>query len=375
MTRAKFKATAFALAAGVALGILLGTPPARAQLAPADPQALYATMKAAYDKGQAHGWHYIDQVYYLSSIFNAGRAYSLQRPQDQANAELAQTMVDVATGIHYNPLTNHDAVPWYVREAAAYVIAHGTPEEANKANALLARADAEDSPVRLAQLAEQDAADNLRAFGMDRDVLLQQLEAEWRGYLITGDTSWRTLALQHAAQPYFPVGDLPTTYGSDFITAARSAAAGVSGYSAGDAVNAKRFLARLRAVAPLRLIGSVNAISHAGYMSTLAPADEYFGRMGMSILGMRNELHRITQYLDAGWGDRESSAGVLLAEAVDDLHRVYPRDRDLPALLLDTYRLLGRMRTPEAQKSAATMRAILTVEYQDTQQARQLLSS
>ena len=332
-------------------------------------------MKTAYDKGQQHGWHFIDQVYYLAAVFNAGRAYSLQHPDDPNYGELARLTVTVATGLHYNPLTNHDAVPWYVREAAAYVVSHGSPAEVQNANALLVRVNAVTNPTLEARLADEDATANVTDYTLDRDALLQQVEADWRAYVLTKDPSWRTLALQRAAAPYFPVESLPTTFGNDLIAAARSAAAGGEGFGAGDTVNAKKMLAHLKNVAPLRLIGSVNAMTHTTYMSTLAPADEYFGRMGISILGMRNELHRINGYLDAGWGDRESGAAVILAEAVDDLHRVYPRDRDLPTLLLDTYRMLLRMHTPEAQQSAAIVRSILTIEYQDTQQARQLLAS
>ena len=370
MIRAKFKVLAAA-----ALVAALALPLAASADIVADPQALYVQMKAAYDKGQAHGWHYSDQVYYLSTIFNAGRAYSLQRPGDPNYGVLAQLTVDVATGLHYNPLTNHDAVPWYVREAAAYVVAHGSSDEVKKANELLASADAETDPELEARLADEAASANVRDYGLDRDVLLSQVEANWRGFVLTKDSSWRSLAFQYAAQAYFPIESLPTTYGNDFITAARSAAAGVEGYSPGDTANAKKIVEHLKRVAALRLIGTVNAQSHGGLMSTLAPADEYFGRIGMSVLGMRNELHRINAYLDAGYGDRESNAGALLAEAVDDLHRVYPRDRDLPPLLLAAYRTLQRMHTADAQKSALVMRSILTIEYQDTQQARELLSS
>lgn len=370
MTRAKSS-----LLAAVALVAALACPPPAFADIVADPQTLYAQMKAAYDKGRQHGWHYADQVSYLSSIFNAGRAYSLQHPDDPNYGELAQLTVDVATGLHYNPLTNHDAVPWYVREAAAYVASHGAPDEVRKANSLLESANAESSPEAVARLADADATANVHDYGLDKDVLLAQVEADWRGFVLTRDTAWRSLAFQRASENYFPVEQLPTTYGNDLITAARSAAAGVADYSPGEALNAKKMLDHLKRVAPLRLIGTVNAQSHAGMLSTLAPADEYFGRMGMSVLGMRNELHRINLYLDAGYGDRESNAGALLAESVDDLHRVYPRDRDLPALLLSAYRTLTRMHTAESQKSAGVLRSILTIEYQDTQQARELLSS
>ena len=369
MTRAKSR---IVVAAALLLG-LAGPLAARADIV-ADPQVLYQQMKAAYDKGAAHQWRFIDQVYYLSSVFNAGRAYSLQHPDDPNYGELAHLTVTVATGLHYNPLTNHDAVPWYVREAAAYELTHGSPDDVAKAQTLLSRVSASD-PQQIARYADEDATANVRDYGLDRDALLQQVEADWRAWVLTGDASWRTLALERAAAPYFPVDALPTTYGNDLINAAKSARGGGTGFGPGDAVNGGKLLAHLKKVAPLRLIGSVNAMSHAATMSTLAPADEYFGRMGMSILGMRNELKRITLYLDAGYGDRESNAAVLLAEAVDDLHKVYPRDRDLPDLLLTTYGLLQRLHTPASQQSALNLRTILTVEYQDTQQARRLLSS
>src|ERR1700677_3704703 len=94
--------------------------PVRAALE-ADPEVLYQQMKSAYDKAAAAQWDYLDQDVYLSTIFNAGRAYSLQRPDDPAFRELETLTVQIGTGLHYNPLTNHDAAVWYVREAAVWV--------------------------------------------------------------------------------------------------------------------------------------------------------------------------------------------------------------------------------------------------------------
>jgi len=341
----------------------------------ADPQTLYDQMKTSFDHGAAHGWAFFDQLYYLSAVVNAGRAYSLQLPDDPNYAELAKLTVNVGSSLHYNPLTNHDAATWYVREAALYMQSHGLPEEAQRATQLLQRVDSENDPAVEARLADEDATANLQVYGRDGDALVQQVEANWRGYVLTKDPAWRSLAFGRAAKRTFPIDQLPTTFGSDFLNAAHNAAAGVEGYTAQDSVNAKRLLAHLQAIAPLHLVGSVNIISHEKYLTITAPADEYFGRTGMSVLGMRNELHRLNAYLDAGWGYRESPAGVLLADSVDGLHRVYPRDHELPALLLATYKALRRIDTPEAQASAGLMRTILTVEYQDTQQARELLSS
>jgi hypothetical protein len=361
--------------AAAVLAAALGLPIRASAALVADPQTLYDQMKSSFDQGAAHGWRFFDQLYYLSAVFNAGRAYSLQSPDDPNYAELAKLTVDVGATLHYNPLTNHDAAPWYVREAALYMQSHGTEDEVQKAAQLLQRVDAEDDAQVETRLADQDATADLQTYGHDPDALVQQVEANWRGYVLTKDPAWRSLAFQRAAKPTFPIDQLPTTFGADLFNAARNAAAGVEGYTAADTVNAKRLLAHLKAIAPLHLVGSINIISHEKYMTITAPADEYFGRTGMSVLGMRNELHRLNAYLDAGWGDRESPAGVLLAESVDDLHRVYPRDHELPALLLATYKALQRIQTTEARKSAGLMRTILTVEYQDTQQARELLSS
>ncbi len=340
-----------------------------------DPGALYRLMKSAYDQGAAHGWRFADQQYYLSTIFSAGRAYSLHDSSDPAYAELATLTVEIGSGLHYNPLTNHDAVPWYVREAANYVTQHGNPDQIAKAKALMQRVDAIDDPTAEARLADQDATDNLHDYKRDPDALLQQVEADWRAFVLTKDTSYRSLAFARAAEHYFPVQRLPDTYGNDLLSAAKTAAGGYAGFSAGEVLNAKQMLDHLKKIAPLRVIGTVRAVSHDEYLTTLAPADEYFGPTGMSVLGIKNELKRLNAYLDAGYGSRESNAGVLLANAIDGLHKVYPKDRDLPAFLYEAFRTLSRISADDARTSAAHMRTILTIEYSDTFQARELLAS
>jgi hypothetical protein len=95
--------------------------------------------------------------------------------------------------------------------------------------------------------------------------------------------------------------------------------------------------------------------------------------MGMSILGIENQLKHINFMLDYNYGNRESGEAVLVAESIDDMHKVYPRDRDLPKLLYWCYTTLQRMDAQEAKNSAAHLRAILTVEYQDSPEARKLL--
>ena len=366
------RAVAFcALATLVAFGAFA---PARAALE-ADPQALYQTMKSAYDRGAADGWNFESQELYFSTIVNAGRAYSLQRPNDPAYGELATLTVQVGSGVHYNPLTNHDAANWYVREAANWVLKNESdPKLLSQARSLLERSNAVDDPERLVQYADEDASANVESYPGDTTAMLQQAEADWRGWILTHDPQWRSLAFERTAQPNFPLAHLPTTYGNDLLTAAQSAAAGVAGYTAGDTANGKTIQARLKSIGTLRVIGSVTAMPHSKYLTTLAPADEYFGRMGFSILGMRNQLKHINFMLDYKYGNRESGEAVLVAHAIDDMHKVYPRDRAIPEMLLEGYTTLERMTTPQALAAAAHLRSILTVEYQDTPQARKLLA-
>lgn len=366
----KLPAAAFCLAA-------LFTPPASRAAFMADPDQLYSDMKAAYEKGNAQGWTFYNQEFYLSTIFNAGRAYSLQRPGDPAYPQIEQATVDVATGVHYDPLINHEAVPWYVREAAIYVERNSTdPAEAAKAKDLLARVDALEDPAALAQFADQDAAANIAHYPHDTNAMLLRVEANWRGWLLTHDASWRSLAFERAAQPNFPIANLPTSWGPPFLRAIQAAAGGEDGYTADDVTNAKAVVDRVGHMAQLKTIESlISAPSHARQMTTLAPADEYFGPMQMSILGIRNELNRVNYMLGYGYATQESSMAVQIATSIDDLHKVYPRDRDLPQLLYDVYTTLTKIETGDAKTTRAHVRAILTVEYQDSKQAQDLLKS
>jgi hypothetical protein len=373
MTRVFFNRLFAAALCAVALAV-----PLRARAAfMADPDKLYSDMKAAYDKGNAQGWTFYNQEFYLSTIFNAGRAYSLQRPTDPAYPQIEQATVDVATGVHYDPLINHEAVPWYVREAAVFVERNNTdPAEVAKAKDLLARVDALEDAAALAQFADQDAAANAGHYPHDTNAKLLRVEANWRGWLITHDASWRSLALQRAAQSDFPIGNIPTSWGPGFLHAVQAAAAGEDGYTADDVANAKAIVDRIARVTPLKTIESlVSTPSHERQMTTLAPADEYFGPMQMSILGIRNELNRVNYMIGYGYNVQESGAAVQIAASIDGLHRVYPRDRDLPQLLYDIYTTLTKIDTSEAKTTRAHMRAILTVEYQDSKQAQDLLKS
>ena len=78
-------------------------------------------------------------------------------------------------------------------------------------------------------------------------------------------------------------------------------------------------VAHLKELALPPMIASVTAVPHDAYLTTLAPADEYFGQMGYSVLGIENELKHINFMLDYNYGNREAAQTVLVA-AVDRRH-------------------------------------------------------
>lgn len=370
MTRASFKLIALA-----AVALLAFQPRFAGATLEADPAVLYAQMKAAYDKAQANGWDYFDQLYYLSTIFDAGRAYSLQRPDDPNYGELATLTVQMGTAMHYDPLTNHDAATWYVREACLWVQKNSTDATLLRdAQALLDRVDAEDGdPEALARYADEDADALAHDFPHDVQADSLALEADWRAWELTRDAAWRSKAFARAAAPSFPIAHLSYDYASPFVQAAQNAVSNVPGFTAQDRANAAIVVDRLRRTGRLAIIARVNAVPHDVYMTTLAPADEYFGPFGMSVLEIENRITHINFMLDYHYGNRESGEAVDVAQAVDDMHKVYPRDRDMAKLLLECIQMLGRMTTPQAHDEAAHLRGILTVEYEDSPQAQGLL--
>jgi hypothetical protein len=98
----------------------------------------------------------------------------------------------------------------------------------------------------------------------------------------------------------------------------------------------------------------LRAQPHAG----LAPADEYFGRMKMSILGIRNglrtELSRMSDPRGAASG---LAACHWLADAIEDWGKKYPRDNWLPGVLVSLERLYARVHTPSARAQAQRLLA------------------
>jgi len=332
-------------------------------------------MRHAYDEGASKGWPFASELYYESTVFDAGRAYSLFRPTDAEYGDVAALAVDVATELHYDPLTNNDAALWYVLEAAAYEIKNGDEAHVSAAQALLARLQPiVDDPKLIAKAAETDALDDAEAFHHDGDAMVHLIVADVRAYNLTHDPAYRSELLQHAADPATPLVRVPDPeYGAMFAIA--TSALTEAGYNDADRAAARAIKYRRDHTPDLKLIARVSAIPHELRMTRIAPADEYFGNLKYSPIGVHNELVRINKYLDKGWGYRMEPDALQVDSAVEDWQRQYPHDTTLPAALLDTYLLLERVQTDNTKAAATRVKTILLVQYASSRQAADLAAS
>jgi hypothetical protein len=363
------------LAALVAAASLLAwVAPASAAIE-TDPAALYATMKKAYDDGASKRWPFASELYYETAVFDAGRAYSLFRPDDSNYGEVAALTVDVATQLHYSPLTNNDAALWYVLEASNYVAKHGDAQHVTEAQALLGRLQgAADDPKAVARQAEVDALANAQQFGHDGDAQVQLLVADVRAFNLTHDPAYRSALLQHAAEAGTPLVRVPDPEFGEMFSIAASALVDPASSDA-DRAAAQAIKYRRDHTPELKVIARVNAIPHELRLTRTAPADEYFGNVKFSPIGVRNEVVRINKYLDRGWGDRMEGDALHVDDAVEDWQKQYPHDTTLPATLLDELRLLQRLQTAKTTEAAVRVRTLLLVQYPSSRQAQELTSS
>ncbi len=200
------------------------------------------------------------------------------------------------------------------------------------------------------------------------------LVADVRAWNLTHDVAYRSLLLQHAADPATPLVRVPDPeYGEMFSLA--TSALGDPGFSDADRAAARTIKYRRDHTPELKMIARVNAVPHELKLTRTAPADEYFGNVKFSPLGVRNEVVRINKYLDKGWGYRMEGDALQVDDAVEDWQKEYPHDLTLPGTLLDAYRLLQRVETDKTKGAADRVRTLLLVQYASSRQAQELTAS
>ena len=83
----------------------------------------------------------------------------------------------------------------------------------------------------------------------------------------------------------------------------------------------------------------------------LAPADRYFGRLKMSILGMRNALKELSVRADVHPEDAERiyDKTVLVEDALHDWQSHFPRDPWIPKYAYSLAQLYGKLDVDDAR--------------------------
>lgn len=126
----------------------------------------------------------------------------------------------------------------------------------------------------------------------------------------------------------------------------------------------------------LPVVSFVPVPAQAAY-HLVAPADEYFGRQRLSILGMRNMLHDLQR--DAQNGSKDDASVVNSARAVEDaLHdwqARYPLDPWLPRYIYQLDGLYHRVDSDEAHERGESVHSWLVSAYPHSNYARRALQN
>jgi hypothetical protein len=106
-----------------------------------------------------------------------------------------------------------------------------------------------------------------------------------------------------------------------------------------------------RVIVAFALVVSFSAPAFAGSTANLAPADHYFGRLKMSILGVRNSLRDLAARADAHPEDAERifDKAVLVEDALRDWHAHFPRDPWIPGYAYSLAQLYGKLDNDDAR--------------------------
>jgi hypothetical protein len=106
--------------------------------------------------------------------------------------------------------------------------------------------------------------------------------------------------------------------------------------------------------------------------TALAPADSYFGRFQMSVLGIRNSIKDISLRVDTGAAYDSSSLYhklTMIEDALLDLKDRFPHDSWLPQLGLGLAQVFAKIPFPAAQVHANDELDWVVAEYPNTNQA------
>ncbi len=119
---------------------------------------------------------------------------------------------------------------------------------------------------------------------------------------------------------------------------------------------------------------SKTVASRQSSISLLAPADEYFGPLKLSILGIRNTIHDLGARYDVNHeiGRQTFTSALLTEKAIHDWEHRYPRDGQVPKAIYLLQRLYTKVLTVESRARAKIIARWMFVDYASSPQGKQL---
>lgn len=119
--------------------------------------------------------------------------------------------------------------------------------------------------------------------------------------------------------------------------------------------------------APATSAAAKPIVPHVTFLKyKVAPADEYFGRLKLSILGIRNTIKDMGLKADA---DPEHAAGTVMGavslteDAMHDWEKKYPADSWIPPAILSLERLYAKVDSDIARAKAKAVMVWLVHDY------------
>jgi hypothetical protein len=116
------------------------------------------------------------------------------------------------------------------------------------------------------------------------------------------------------------------------------------------------------------------AATQAAAIALLAPADEYFGPLKQSVIGINNTIRNLGWNYDVNHdiGDRTVASAALTERAIKDWETKYPRDDQLPRSLFLLQRLYTKVLTQFSRDHSKFVAQWLFSDFSKSPQARQL---
>ncbi len=116
------------------------------------------------------------------------------------------------------------------------------------------------------------------------------------------------------------------------------------------------------------------AVSRQAAVALLAPADEYFGPLKMSILGIRNTIRDLGARYDVNHdiGHQTFTSAQLTERAIHDWEHRYPRDGQVPKAIYLLQRLYTKVLTQESRDRAGATAKWMFADYASSPQSKAL---